>query len=139
MNMGPPALFDEPGARAIASRAGRVAIATSDEVVVHGANAVQRLDAAGSGLLDVALSADGLRVAAVGLDTLVRVWDTDSGALLGLLPGHAERVAAVEFLPDGDLVTASWDGSCRLWSVGALTASVEDLDAAVSAAWGARP
>lgn len=78
-------------------------------------------------------------MAAVGLDPVVRVWNADTGALLGLLPGHEERVVSAEFLPGGDLVTASWDKSARLWSLAALSAPVPELAEAVAAAWGRAP
>ena len=128
-----------PDARAVALRGHRLAIARPDGVELHIGDEVRQLPTPGASLLDVALSADGQRVAAVGLDTTVRVWDCDTGKLLGSLPGHSERVVAVEFLPDGDLVSASWDKTARIWSVSALSTPVETLARDISAAWGYAP
>lgn len=125
-----------PDARAVALRGGRIAIASPNGVELREGSEVRHLAAVGASLLDVALSYDGSRVAAAGMDATVRVWDTSSGALVGVLPGHAERVVAVEFLPDGDLVTASWDKTARIWSLAALVAPVPTLARDVAAAWG---
>lgn len=130
------ALATVPDARAVALRGDRLAIARPDGVELHSGGSVRRFSTPGASLLDVALSADGRRVAAAGLDATVRVWDAETGALLGALPGHTERVAAMEFLPDGDLVTASWDKSARIWSMAALTTPVPDLARDIGAAWG---
>lgn len=44
------------------------------------------------------------------------LWD-QSGALMGQLSGHRQPISAVQFSPDGTyVVTASQDGSVRLWS-----------------------
>ena len=134
-------LVTRPEARAVAVRGARFVVATADSleihgVEVHGADGIRTLEATGASLLEVALSTDGRRVAAGGLDTFIRVWDADTGQLLGLLPGHQERVVGLEFLPDGDLVSVSWDKSARFWALGELTRPVDTLIGAVEAAWG---
>jgi WD40 repeat protein len=136
-------LATSPDARAVALRAladgrgDRLAIASADGVELRDSAGVRLLAAVGAGLLDVALSPDGARVAAAGLDGDVRVWDAGTGALVGILPGHTERVVALEFLPDGDLASASWDKSARFWSIVALDRPVASLVAEIEAAWGA--
>ena len=65
----------------------------------------------------------------------VRVWEKGRGRPLGVLPGHTERAVAVEFLADGDLATASWDKTARVWSLSALERPVSSLAAEVAAAW----
>jgi hypothetical protein len=40
----------------------------------------------------------------------------------------------VEFLPDGDLASVSWDGTARLWALSALRAPVSALEAELGAA-----
>ncbi|MDP2313563.1 MAG: serine/threonine-protein kinase [Pseudomonadota bacterium] len=132
-------LATEPEARAVALRGDRLAIATRDAVEIRDAAGARRLGVPGASLLDVALSPDGGRVAAAGLDGVVRVWDAATGRLLGVLPGHTERVVALEFLPDGDLVTASWDKTARVWALAALARPVGALDAEVERAWGSAP
>lgn len=126
-------------ARAVASRGERLAIALPEAVEVRDAAGVRVLSVAGESLLDVALSTDGGRVAASGMSGDIRVWDVATGNLLGVLSGHTERVVALEFLADGDLVSASWDKTARIWDLGALDEPVADLAAQVAAAWGANP
>lgn len=125
-----------PGARAVSLRGGRLAVATPDALQLIDAAGERRVPVPGPPLVDVAFSADGARVAAGSVDGTVYVWDASSGALLGQLPGHTERVTGVEFLPDGDLVTTSWDKSLRVWDLGALGRPVADLAAEVEASWG---
>lgn len=47
----------------------------------------------------------------------VNLWNTQTGERVGVLPGHAASVEAIQFSPDGTYVaTASADGMVRLWS-----------------------
>ena len=51
-------------------------------------------------------------------DPTVKVWDTQPGEVLYTLSGHTSGVAGVAFSPDGTaLVTASWDGTARVWDI----------------------
>ncbi len=64
-------------------------------------------------------SADDERFLAVSADRVVRIWDTakDSEDMLSLT-GHAHDVHTAVFSPDGSRVlSASYDGSARLWAV----------------------
>jgi len=71
-------------------------------------------------VLDIALSADE-RFAIAGLhDGRVVVWSLATGALHASVLAHAERVAYVETMPDGTAVSASWDGTARLWDLNTL-------------------
>jgi hypothetical protein len=46
----------------------------------------------------------------------VRLWDAASGKPLAVLKEHTAQVYAVAFSPDGSrIVTASYDGTARLW------------------------
>ena len=74
----------------------------------------------------IAVSRDG-RFCAAGADTNVLVWDTWSGGLLARLHGHADKVTALAFAPDGRRLAtaggeyegkASLDRTVRLWTVG---------------------
>ena len=58
----------------------------------------------------------------------------EDGRLQGVLEGAAERVSAVAFAGDR-LVTASWDGSVRLWDLPTLDAPADALLARTRAAW----
>jgi WD40 repeat protein len=88
------------------------------------------------GPLDIAISADGLYVASGGKDHLARLWDT-TGTLKAIFPGHMERVASVDFRPDGQvLATGSWDGSARLWLLSVLELERAHIDTLVQQTWG---
>ena len=51
-------------------------------------------------------------------DTLIRLWDVQSGKLKTTLKGHLAQVASAQFSADGQLfVTGSHDGTVRLWDV----------------------
>ena len=86
---------------------------------------------------DVALSPDG-RFAAAGLvDGQTWVWSTHDGALRAALRGHTDRVAGLEWGPEGDwLITGSWDRSARIWWLKQLNEGPDALAEAVAADWG---
>ena len=61
-------------------------------------------------------SRDGARVATVGSDGIVRIWNAASGALVREMRGHTAPVRNVDWSRDGSLVaSASDDGSVRVW------------------------
>jgi WD40 repeat protein len=64
----------------------------------------------------LAFSSDGRRLASVGWDRAVRVWDLREGIEIGALIGHTGTPLSVGFV-DGDrrIVTSSLDGTMRLW------------------------
>jgi WD40 repeat protein len=73
-------------------------------------------------VLDVALSADGSRVATASEDRWARVLTIDGCGgehpRIANLAGHTDRVRSVRFSPRGDeLVTASTDGTARVWRI----------------------
>lgn len=107
-----------PGARALAAAAGRIAILTADGVRWWVPGSEDRLIPAGDApAVSLALSADGARLAIGDLLGEVRVHALPDGQLEAVLPGHTERVAGLTFLPDGDLMSVSWDGTARLWAL----------------------
>jgi len=69
-----------------------------------------------------ALSADGTLFASASRDGTAKVGDGHSGTLLADLRGHAAAVTDVAILPDGRIVTASEDGTARLWQLPASRA-----------------
>jgi WD40 repeat protein len=85
---------------------------------------VRTLGGAALGLLSVAFSPDGKRVAAGEGDLFlpqpgaVRVWDVDGGEPTATLRGHTGAVRAVAFAPDGKrLASGGTDATVRLWDL----------------------
>ena len=78
------------------------------------------------GLLDVAISPDGMRIACGYEDTVVRIFHSVTLELLGEWTAHLGRVASVDWSPDGKrLASGSKDFTVKVWHVerGALAAS----------------
>lgn len=70
------------------------------------------------GLMTVAVSPDGSRIATGGNDALVKIWDAATGKELASLAGHSAPIFTVAFSPDGELVaSSSQDKTARLWVV----------------------
>ncbi len=68
--------------------------------------------------LPVAVSADGVLVAAAGARNEVEVWNVREARRVSTLRGSTERVSSLAFDDEGDLLAAaSWDGAVRLWRV----------------------
>lgn len=77
-------------------------------------------------VLDVAVSGDSARFAAVGGDKVAFVFDVTSGNILRRISGHQERINAVELNPKGSadvLFTGSYDGTVRVWDLRASSVS----------------
>jgi WD40 repeat protein/DNA-binding SARP family transcriptional activator len=69
------------------------------------------------GVLAVAYSADGSRLATGDGEGRLRLWDA-AGSLLGALPGHGAFVTGLAFSPDGSrLASAGFDGVARVWAL----------------------
>ncbi|KAJ7665893.1 chromatin associated protein [Mycena polygramma] len=74
-----------------------------------------------AGVTSVAISPDGRHVAAGSLDTVVRIWDANTGALVERLRGHRDSVYSVVFTPDGrGVVSGSLDKTLKYWDVSGL-------------------
>ena len=72
------------------------------------------LDAKEGGVATAVYSPDGSRIVTSG--EIAQVWDAATGTLLGKLEGHTEQVVDAEFAAkDGLIVTASWDGTAKVW------------------------
>jgi WD40 repeat protein/serine/threonine protein kinase len=67
----------------------------------------------------VAVSPDGMLIAAGSFDRLITLWDAASGAVVRQLSGHEADVLSVAFSPDSkQLVSGGWDSFVILWNVG---------------------
>jgi glucose repression regulatory protein TUP1 len=76
-----------------------------------------------AGVTSVVLSPDGKFLAAGSLDTVVRIWDAQTGQLLDKLKGHKDSVYSVAFSPDGKfLVSGSLDKTLKMWDMATLKA-----------------
>jgi len=68
------------------------------------------------GVIGVAFSPDGTRLATAGLEGSAKVWDATESHEFPTLSGHKLPVTSVAFSQDGSLLaTASWDGTAKLW------------------------
>jgi glucose repression regulatory protein TUP1 len=74
------------------------------------------------GVTTVAISPNGMFVAAGSLDKSVRVWDMNKGTIIERLEGiegHKDSVYSVAFSPNGrDLVSGSLDKTIKMWELG---------------------
>ena len=74
----------------------------------------------GFGFLALAFSPDGQWIASGGIDSKVKLWDAQTGALLYTFRGHKGEVARLRFLshPEGmRLISASLDGMVKFWDL----------------------
>ncbi len=74
--------------------------------------------------LSVAFSPDGRWVAAGVMNGKVFVWDVEDPTKRRDV-GHAKRVWALAYAPDGRLATGSHDGTVKVWSVAAKQTAIE--------------
>jgi WD40 repeat protein/transcriptional regulator with XRE-family HTH domain len=88
-------------------------------------------------LLDIAFSANGELIATGSSDAQAKIWDAITGEVLYTLSGHTLPVTAVAFHPASTrLVTASWDGTVRVWKI---TPASEALFIPIDSSWSLRP
>lgn len=95
---------------------------------------ILELEGHGDWIWAVDVSDDGLYIASGGgplrkptavegkpaptMDTLIHLWDGNTGELLKTLDGHSFTVDSIEFLPDNQhLLSAGWDGQILLWDM----------------------
>lgn len=84
-------------------------------------------DTVDAGVTSVCISPDGRLVAAGSLDTIVRIWDVQTGQLVERLKGHRDSVYSVAFTPDGKgLVSGSLDKTLKYWDIRPILAGARN-------------
>ncbi|MCO4762527.1 MAG: hypothetical protein KC502_13535, partial [Myxococcales bacterium] len=95
-----------------------------------------QIDLGAGRVTDVALSSEGKFVAVGNLRRTARVWRVVDRTLVAVLRGHSQRVSHVSFHENGQqLLTASWDGSARIWDLSVISRPAKDLADEIHAAW----
>jgi DNA-binding SARP family transcriptional activator len=92
------------------------------ENMLHQALAVSRVKCTLLGheleVWELTFSRDGSLLASTGVDTVVRIWEVDSGRELHALTGFNGWVFGLDFDPAGQrLAGGNWDGTVRIWDV----------------------
>ncbi|HEY7326545.1 MAG TPA: hypothetical protein VH592_02825 [Gemmataceae bacterium] len=89
----------------------------------------------------VALSADGKFLASAGDDETIRFWNQNNGQQTALIGAHTGPVTSLTFHNNGQALSASADGSVKLWqqpSPGKLLAHAGQVTSAVLSPDGSR-
>lgn len=65
----------------------------------------------------VAWSPDGLRIATCGIDSGAKIWNAETGALIGIYPRHSGGVYGLAWSPDGTrIASGDGDGNVHIWT-----------------------
>jgi len=64
---------------------------------------------------DLAFDGRGVQLASASMDRTARIWNVSDGRLRAELVGHRHGLTSVGFSPTGNVVTASTDGTLRVW------------------------
>ena len=102
-----------PNGTALAYRLDRISIAIRDDW-----NASPRVisKAHSSDVMQVVFSPDGKQIASIGLDETVRIWNFQTGSLVGELHGLGNSGWRIDWSPDGNFVAAGdVFGGIKIW------------------------
>ena len=93
-----------------------------------------------SQVTELAVSPDGRLLAVAGSDRVIRMVETESGAVLGLLRGHTRPIAALRFSVDGSqLASGAWDDRVLIWDMAALEVDAQLALEQAQVRWGLTP
>lgn len=67
---------------------------------------------------DLAIDPSAELVATAGAEPVIRIWRIADGSQVGILRGHTGPVSRITWTRDGQLVSASTDGTARVWDPG---------------------
>jgi len=103
-----------------ASTAGGKPVLREAEEALHRAVSASRVQLTlrghTAGLIGVAFSPDGRRIATASRDDTAKVWDAATGQVLLTLSGHTQDIYGITFSPDSKrLATASNDKTAKVW------------------------
>ena len=66
----------------------------------------------------VAISPDSKRIVSGSWDTMIRVWDLESGRELRTLVGHSQNIRSVAISPDNKLIVSGFnDKTIKVWDL----------------------
>lgn len=116
-----PGLFDLE----FTGSANLIAVAGSDRVVlvdIRKNEVIRAFENNGEIVSNISLSPSGSLLAG-GTDSLIKIWNVDSGKLVANLHGHTKSVRDVTFSQDGKLLASAGgeDGTVRIWDVSEFT------------------
>ena len=108
---------------------GQTLISASDDIRfwdVRTGREAHKLNSRAGTVYSIALSVDGGRLAAGGIDGRITILNTASHQEVAMLEGHNEAVAHMAFTPDGDHPVSVSEDQLRVWRA----ASWKDIEAA---------
>ena len=115
-------ITDRPPALALSADGSRLAAEDGTQVAIYDlekGGLAQTLPLDEHGVVTaIAISADGRHLATAGIDNKIVNWDTSTGSIANVLPGHQAQIRTLAYSADTTLlVSASSDGELKAWNV----------------------